>query len=465
VSSPAPGGDDLELPVAILAGGLATRMGALTADTPKALLDVAGEPFVFHQLRLLRAGGFRRVVLCVGHLGERVQAAVGDGRRFGLEVEWLFDGPTLLGTGGALRRALPRLGARFAVVYGDSYLRCDYRAIARAFLASGKLALMTVYRNDGAFDASNVELEGARTESGQAARIVVYDKQRRTPAMRHIDYGLGLFDARAFAAVPDDLPTDLATLYQELLARGELAGFEVPERFFEIGSVAGLEELRTLLAAPPTSTPSAPRGDRMSFTSQFLDEVQQVARALDVESIERAATILAKIRADGGRLFILGVGGSAGNASHAVNDFRKLCGFEAYAPTDNVSELTARTNDEGWKTVFAAWLEGSKLRKEDGLLIFSVGGGDAEKNVSPNLVEALKLARERGSKVIGIVGRDGGYTKRCADACVLIPTVNKEHITPLTEGFQGVVWHLLVTHPALKANATKWESVAAAAKP
>lgn len=450
-------GPDLELPVAILAGGLATRMGALTADTPKALLDVAGEPFVFHQLRLLRAGGFRRVVMCVGHLGERVQAAVGDGRRFDLEVEWLFDGPRLLGTGGALRRALPRLGPRFAVVYGDSYLRCDYRAIARAFLASGKLALMTVYRNDGAFDASNVELEGASAESGSAARIAVYDKKRRTPAMHHIDYGLGLFDARAFDGVPDDRPGDLAALYQELLARGELAGFEVPERFHEIGSVAGLEELRALLSPAPRS-----RGASMSFTSQFLDEVQQVVRALDVESIERAATTLAKVRQDGGRLFILGVGGSAGNASHAVNDFRKLCGFEAYAPTDNVSELTARTNDEGWKTVFAAWLEVSKLRKEDGLLIFSVGGGDAEKNVSPNLVEALKLARERGAKVVGIVGRDGGYTKRCADACVLIPTVNKEHITPLTEGLQGVVWHLLVTHPALKANATKWESVAAA---
>ena len=203
----------------------------------------------------------------------------------------------------------------------------------------------------------------------------------------------------------------------------------------------------------------------MSFVRQFLNEVEQVTRGLDADAIERAATTLASVRAAGGRLFILGVGGSAGNASHAVNDFRKLCGFEAYAPTDNVSELTARTNDEGWKTVFSGWLEVSKLRKEDGLLIFSVGGGDAEKNVSPNLVEALKLAKERGAKVVGIVGRDGGYTKKCADACVIVPTVNKDHITPLTEGFQGVVWHLLVSHPALKANATKWESVAAAPKP
>jgi D-sedoheptulose 7-phosphate isomerase len=449
-------GADLELPVAILAGGLATRMGALTADTPKALLDVAGEPFVDHQLRLLRAGGFRRVVMCVGHLGERIEAHVGDGSRLGLEVEWLSDGPRLLGTGGALRRALPRLGPRFAVVYGDSYLRCDYRAIARAFRASGTRALMTVYRNDGAFDASNVELRDGR--------IAVYDKRQRRPAMRHIDYGLGLFEARAFAGVPEERPSDLAALYAELVAEGELAAFEVPERFHEIGSVAGLEELRALLART-TPTPQSPRGTPMSFTRQFLDEVQQVARALDVESIERAATVLAKVRSDGGRLFILGVGGSAGNASHAVNDFRKLCGFEAYAPTDNVSELTARTNDEGWPTVFAAWLQVSKLREEDGLLIFSVGGGDAEKNVSPNLVEAVKLAKERGAKVVGIVGRDGGYTKRCADACVLIPTVNRDHITPLTEGFQGVVWHLLVTHPALKAAATKWESVAAAAKP
>lgn len=449
---PADARADLDLPVAILAGGLATRMGALTADTPKALLDIAGEPFIDHQLRLLRAGGFRRVVMCVGHLGERIQAHVGDGARLGLEVEWLFDGPRLLGTGGALRRALPRLGPRFAVIYGDSYLRCDYRAIARSFVDSGKLALMTVYRNEGAYDASNVELRDGR--------IAVYDKKAKSPAMRHIDYGLGLFQASAFAGVPEDRPSDLAALYAELLARGELAGHEVLERFYEIGSVAGLEELRTLLTSPSTS--SASRGASMSFVRQFLGEVEQVTRALDADAIERAATTLASVRAAGGRLFILGVGGSAGNASHAVNDFRKLCGFEAYAPTDNVSELTARTNDEGWKTVFSGWLEVSKLRKEDGLLIFSVGGGDAEKNVSPNLVEALKLAKERGAKVVGIVGRDGGYTKRCADACVLIPTVNKDHITPLTEGFQGVVWHLLVTHPGLKANATKWESVAAA---
>jgi len=199
--------------------------------------------------------------------------------------------------------------------------------------------------------------------------------------------------------------------------------------------------------------------NRMSFTQQFLAEVQQVAAGLSVEQIEKAAEILAATRAGGGRLFILGVGGSAGNASHAVNDFRKIVGIEAYAPTDNVSELTARANDEGWPSIFEAWLKVSKLSAKDALLIFSVGGGNLEKNVSPNLVTALQYAKQIGSKVIGIVGRDGGYTGKVADACVLVPVVNPAHITPHSEAFQAVVWHLLVSHPALKQTQTKWESV------
>ncbi len=196
----------------------------------------------------------------------------------------------------------------------------------------------------------------------------------------------------------------------------------------------------------------------MSFTQQYLAETIQVVQQLDADAIETLATTLAKVRDGGGRLFLLGVGGSAANASHAVNDFRKICGFEAYAPTDNVSELTARTNDEGWATVFSEWLKGSRLNAQDGLLIFSVGGGNLEKNVSPNLVSAIQLAKERGAAVCGIVGRDGGYTAKEATACVIVPTVNGEHTTPHAEAFQAVVWHLLVSHPALKVNRTKWES-------
>jgi len=199
------------------------------------------------------------------------------------------------------------------------------------------------------------------------------------------------------------------------------------------------------------------------FVETFLRESRQVIDELDAGAIEATAQALARVRAKGGRLFILGVGGSAGNASHAVNDFRKLAGFEAYAPTDNVSELTARTNDEGWATVFVEWLRVSRLRPDDAILVFSVGGGDRERNVSPNLVTALEYAREVGATITGIVGRDGGYTAKVADACVIIPTVNAAHVTPHSEAFQGVVWHLLVTHPALKAAATKWEAVARSA--
>ncbi|MEP6661894.1 MAG: SIS domain-containing protein [Acidimicrobiales bacterium] len=197
----------------------------------------------------------------------------------------------------------------------------------------------------------------------------------------------------------------------------------------------------------------------MSFTSTFLDETAQVLGRIDRTAIEALAEGLAAARARGGRLFILGVGGSAGHAGHAVNDFRKICGFEAYAPTDNVSELTARTNDEGWETVFSAWLEGSRLRADDAVLVFSVGGGNAEKNVSANIVRALEFAKERRASVFGIVGRDGGFTAKVADACVVIPPLFADRVTPHTEGICAVVWHLLVSHPALAITATKWESV------
>ena len=194
----------------------------------------------------------------------------------------------------------------------------------------------------------------------------------------------------------------------------------------------------------------------MNFTRQYLDETIRTTGQLDASAIDRMADLLAGIREREGRLFILGVGGSAANASHAVNDFRKLCGFECYAPTDNVSELTARANDEGWITIFEAWLRGSRLSARDGILVFSVGGGNLEKNVSPNLVAALKYAKETGATITGIVGRDGGYCATVADACVIVPTVNPDHVTPHAEAFQAVVWHLLVSHPALKRNATKW---------
>lgn len=197
----------------------------------------------------------------------------------------------------------------------------------------------------------------------------------------------------------------------------------------------------------------------MTFTQAFIAEAIEILNKLDVASIEKMADVIAEARTQGGRLFILGVGGSAANASHAVNDFRKLVGMESYAPTDNVSELTARTNDEGWASVFKAWLEGSRLHEKDAVMVFSVGGGSLEKNISPNLVMALQFAKEVGAKVVGIVGRDGGYTATVADACVIIPTVQAEHITPHTEAFQSLVHHLLVTHPKLKTAQTKWESV------
>ena len=196
----------------------------------------------------------------------------------------------------------------------------------------------------------------------------------------------------------------------------------------------------------------------MTYARRHLDETTRIAAALDADAIERIAGLMAALRSRGGRLFFLGVGGSAANCSHAVNDFRKIAGIEAYTPVDNVSELTARVNDEGWETVFAAWLKASRLSRTDMVCVFSVGGGSLEPSVSANLVRALQYARQIGASIVGIVGRDGGYTAQVADACLIIPTVNPATVTPHAEAFQSVVWHLLVSHPGLKAADTKWES-------
>ena len=230
----------MSLPVAILAGGMATRLMPLTEKIPKALIDINGEPFITHQLRLLRSRGIDRVIICVGYLGEMIQDFVEDGRRFEIQVEYSFDGGRLLGTGGAVKKALDLLGESFYVLYGDSYLPCDFKNIQATFEDSGKKGLMTVFRNVGAWDTSNVELEGGQ--------ILAYDKQRFSPRMRHIDYGLGVFQREAFDFVPDDTTYDLADLYRFLLGKGELAACEVDERFYEIGSVEGLEELKKHLA-------------------------------------------------------------------------------------------------------------------------------------------------------------------------------------------------------------------------
>jgi D-sedoheptulose 7-phosphate isomerase len=197
----------------------------------------------------------------------------------------------------------------------------------------------------------------------------------------------------------------------------------------------------------------------IGYIEKYLDQAGKIISSIDKNQLEKMIGILLSVREQGGRLFFLGVGGSAGSASHAVNDFRKICGFEAYSPVDNVSELTARTNDDGWGSVFSSWLKGSKIRSEDAVVVFSVGGGNKEKNISANIVEALVTARDAGASILGVVGRDGGYTAQVADACILIPTLDSETVTPLVESFHGVIWHLLASHPRLKVNEMKWESV------
>lgn len=228
-----------DLPVALLAGGLATRLRPITEKVPKLLIEVAGEPFFSHQLRLLRKAGLKRIVLCAGYLGEKIVEEYGDGAKWGVQIDYSFDGPKLLGTGGALIRALPLLGEAFYTLYGDSYLPIDYQAVGNHFLRSGKLGLMTVFENHEQYDASNVWFEGGA--------IKAYDKKNKPPQMHHIDYGLGVFQARAFDGFPRDAVVDLAEVQKALVARDELVGYEIPERFYEIGSPAGLKELDELL--------------------------------------------------------------------------------------------------------------------------------------------------------------------------------------------------------------------------
>jgi NDP-sugar pyrophosphorylase family protein len=234
-------------PVAILAGGLATRLRPATDKIPKALLKVAGEPFLIHQVRLLHSEGFRRIVLCVGHLGEMIQAKIGDGKRLGLQIDYSFDGPTLLGTGGALKRALPKLGERFLVIYGDSYMPVDYAAVAEAFALSGRPALMTVFENEGRWGTSNIWFD--------AGEIRRYDKKLRTPEMRHIDYGISVLTAEVFAGFADNAAFDVADLYSRLVSEKQMAAHEVKQRFYEIGSPQGLEELNALLRNNTVSVP------------------------------------------------------------------------------------------------------------------------------------------------------------------------------------------------------------------
>jgi NDP-sugar pyrophosphorylase family protein len=240
--------DLADWPVAILAGGLAKRLRPITETIPKALVNVAGAPFIAHQLRLLHSAGLRRIIICAGYLGEMIEKEIGDGASFDLRIDYSFDGPSLLGTGGALKRALPLLGRHFLVLYGDSYLPIDYQKVARAFIAGDRAGLMTVYRNAGRWDASNVQFE--------AGQILRYDKKQRTPEMHHIDYGLGVLRANSLDSWPDNKPFDLADAYGRLLSENQLSGYEVSERFYEIGSPEGLTELDAFLRSQPALSPS-----------------------------------------------------------------------------------------------------------------------------------------------------------------------------------------------------------------
>lgn len=363
------------MPVAILCGGLGTRLGALTAEIPKSLVDVGGQPFIVRQFDLLRAAGYDDLVLLIGHLGDQIRAVVGDGSQYGVRVRYVEDGPELLGQDGALQHAARKeLDGPFFALYGDSYLECDYAAIEQVFRTSGAQKLLTTYRG--------------------------------------VDYGL-----RAFSPKP-----------------GHVVDYPMTTSWQEIGSVAGLEALRL----------------RFRPASVMLRRYADLCGRIDPDIIEEMVAHLVALQQCGGRLAILGVGGSAANASHAVNDFRKLCRLDAMAPTDNVAELTARTNDDGWPSAFAAWLACSRWTADDAVLVFSVGGGTA--TTSANIARAVEVASGVGSAILGVVGPDGGVTAAFADVCLQVPVDPADNPTPYVESLQSIVTHILVNHPAWGAH-------------
>lgn len=391
--------------VAILCGGKGTRLGELTANTPKSLVKVAGRPFIFWQLDLLQSLRTKRIVLCVGHLGDLLRDAVGLQYK-GQDIYYSHDGEAPRGTLGAVRKAAHLLGDEFLTLYGDSYLPCDWTPFLTAARASRKPMAQTLWKG--------------------------------------VDYGISYFSH------PWQHVTSLNTIrgIGELHTLASCFNYEMPSRFYQMGDPEGLREVEALLADGQTF---------QYFSSVFCGGLVRVLQKIDLFIVDGIASELAALRERKGRLFILGVGGSAANASHAVCDFRKLCDIEAYTPVDNVAELTANTNDHGWRSTFERWLRGSGMMANDCLLVLSVGGGEEEApGTSVNISFAVQYATRLGTPVIGIVGRDGGYTAKHAKHCLIVPTVREEHVTPYTESMQSVICHLLAFHPKLRVNNPRW---------
>lgn len=387
----------IDIPVAILCGGRGTRLGALTANTPKSLVKVAGRPFLEHQLDLLKRQGVKYVTLLVGHLWEQIRDWAVQHPDDGVSVSWIIE-ESPLGQLGAVQNAAKWLPDEFLTIYGDSYLPDLDLAALVAQGRKNKRTTQAIWNG---------------VEFG-------------------MDYGVTYWRSEL-------LPHLEGASISSLTHNGLADPYIVEKKFLQIGDPAGLAEVEWVLS------------QREEFADKFLREVTQIADLLDREKINAIAEHLAMLRERNGRLFVLGVGGSAANASHAVNDFRKISGIEAYAPTDNMAEFSARVNDNGFRDTFAGWLRVSKMGPMDALLVLSVGGAtDVAPGTSVNIAYAVQEANRVGTIVLGIVGRDGGYTLRNSTACLLIPTVNADHITPHAESFQAVVWHLIVNHPRLR---------------
>ncbi len=384
----------LDLPVAILCGGRGTRLGALTENTPKSLVKVAGRPFIEWQLDILKNQGVKTVVLCVSHLGEQL-IAFAAAHSGDICIKCVWDDPYPLGQLGAVRHVAEMTGwLEFLVLYGDSYLDTDYAPI----VAKGRAI-------------------------GRPVQAVFNDH----------DYGLTYMTAEAIAKMPP-----YATM-SNLTAHGFAEPFPMPKRWMQMGDLDGLAEVHWMLCN---------KGD---FTARYLKETQDVASLLDHDKIEGIVEHLVMLRERKGRLWIIGNGGSASNASHAANDLRKFCSIEAYSASDNIGELTA--NASGWRSVFANFLKSSNMSARDCLLVLSVGGGiDVAPATSVNIAFAVQYANRIGTAVLSVVGRDGGYCGQHSTVCLLVPPITKEWITPMQETMQAVVWHLLANHPRLRVS-------------
>lgn len=424
------------MPVYILCGGEGSRLGDITKGTPKSMVRIYGKPFISYQLEWLRDEGIKEVTLCVRKFADQIFNFVGDGSKWGMRVRYSYDGNESLGTAGAFKKATNGTSGAVFILYGDSYLpKCGLKGMEETYCIINQDVLMLLYEDTERHSENNVYYD--------RLYLPKYYAQKDGHTCNYTDAGISIVNIDYLNQLIPDGFSNLSEIFELASKEKMIYPYITKDPYMEIGSLQGINRLETHV--------------KCTFADVYFQNASRIAQKIDQYKIYQMANIIQFTKRSGGRLFILGVGGSAATASHAVNDFEKLCGVKTYTPTDNVSELTARTNDQGWENSFVDWLKVQEPTDKDVILVLSVGGGDINRKISMNIVKALEYAQnECDTSILGIVGKEGGYTQRVADVCIVIPTVDEYNITPFAESFQSLILHCLVSHPILKKNETTY---------